>query len=342
MTHGSLFSGIGGFDLAADQMGWENKFHCEINPFGQKILKHYWPNATSYEDIKKTDFTIHRGNIDVLSGGFPCQPYSTAGKRKGTDDDRHLWPEMLRAIGEIAPRYIVGENVRGLVNWSDGLVFEQVCVDLESKAYEVQPFLLPSCGVNAPHRRDRIFFIAFNPNNPRRCDGHGQVRGAHGKIPERNDRSKPCNPDSRIVADPNQNGGERCGHEKIGCEAGKGQTKAQKRQRVWAELERTNEKRVVADPRGPKLQRGKFKGGVGKSGAIPSERPKSSRLFCNFWKKFPTESPICGGNDGISTELDGITFPKWRRESIAGFGNAIVPPLVLQIFKTIEEYELNL
>ena len=287
MNHGSLFSGIGGFDLAAEQMGWENKFHCEINPFGQKILKHYWPNATSYEDIKKTDFTIWRNRIDILSGGFPCQPYSTAGKRKGTEDDRHLWPEMLRAIGEIAPRYIVGENVRGLVNWSDGLVFEQVCVDLENKAYEVQPFLLPSCGVNAPHRRDRIFFVAFNADNPRRSDGHGQVRGTHGKIPERNDRSESCNPDSRIVADPER------GQRKVG-------------------------------------------GNIARMGRI------NEQVAPCGWHEFPTQPAICGGNDGISTELDGITFPKWRRESIAGFGNAIVPPLVLQIFKSIEEYELNL
>jgi len=341
MTHGSLFSGIGGFDLAADWMGWENKFHCEINPFGQKVLKHYWPNATTYDDIKKTDFTIWRGNIDVLSGGFPCQPYSTAGKRKGTEDDRHLWPEMLRAIGEIAPRWIVGENVRGLVNWSDGLVFEEVCVDLEGQAYQVQPFLLPACGVNAPHRRDRIFFVAFNPDNPRGSDGHGQVRGKDGKIPERNDRSESCNPDSRVVADTNENGGGRCGHGEVGREAGKGESETQQRQRVRPEFERIDEKGVVADTRRPKLQGCKFKGSVGKSRAIPPERAKPPRLFCDFWENFPTEPAICGGNDGVSTQLDGITFPKWRRESIAGFGNAIVPPLVLQIFKTIEEYELN-
>ncbi len=101
MTHGSLFSGIGGFDLAAEWMGWENVFHCEWNPFGQKVLKHYWPNAISYEDITKTDFTVHRGKIDIITGGFPCQPYSSAGKRKGKDDERHLWPSMLRAIREI-------------------------------------------------------------------------------------------------------------------------------------------------------------------------------------------------------------------------------------------------
>jgi len=86
MRHGSLFSGIGGFDLAAEWMGWENVFHCEWNEFGRKVLNHYWPNAKSYEDITQTDFSIHRGKIDVLTGGFPCQPYSNAGKRLGKED----------------------------------------------------------------------------------------------------------------------------------------------------------------------------------------------------------------------------------------------------------------
>jgi hypothetical protein len=117
MRHGSLFSGIGGFDLAAEWCGWENVFHCEWNTFGQKVLKHHFPNSISYNDITKTDFTIHRGTIDIISGGFPCQPYSSAGKRLGKNDDRHLFPEMLRAIREIQPEWIVGENVLGIVNW---------------------------------------------------------------------------------------------------------------------------------------------------------------------------------------------------------------------------------
>ena len=137
MRHGSLFSGIGGFDLAAEWMGWENVFHCEWNEFGQKVLKHYWPNAKSYGDIKQTDFNIWRGRIDVLSGGFPCQPYSMAGKRLGKEDDRHLWPEMLRAIREIQPRWIVGENVRGIISWGGGLVFDEVQSELEAEGYEV-------------------------------------------------------------------------------------------------------------------------------------------------------------------------------------------------------------
>lgn len=160
MTHGSLFSGIGGFDYAAQKVGWDNVFHCEWNPFGQKVLKHHFPNSISYHDIKETDFTIHRGRIDVLSGGFPCQPYSSVGKRLGTDDERHLFPEMLRAIKEIKPRWVVGENVRGLVSWNEGLVFHEVYADLESQGYEVQSFLIPACAKNAPHRRDRIWFIA--------------------------------------------------------------------------------------------------------------------------------------------------------------------------------------
>ncbi|MGF7231487.1 DNA cytosine methyltransferase, partial [Arachidicoccus sp.] len=151
---------IGGFDLAAQWMDWENIFNCEINPFCRKVLKYYWPQAISYEDIKTTDFTIHRGQIDVLTGGFPCQPYSIAGKRLGKEDERHLWPEMLRAIREIQPRWVVGENVRGLINWNRGLVFNEVQADLETADYEVLPFLLPACAVNAPHRRDRIWFVA--------------------------------------------------------------------------------------------------------------------------------------------------------------------------------------
>jgi len=162
MTHASLFSGIGGFDLAAQWMGWENLFHCEWNPFCQTVLKHYWPNATTYTDITKTDFAIWRGRVDILTGGFPCQPFSNIGERKGTKDDRHLWPEMLRAIKEIRAPHIVGENVSGLINWDGGVVFDQVLSDLENEGYETQSFVLPACSVGAGHRRDRVWIIAHS------------------------------------------------------------------------------------------------------------------------------------------------------------------------------------
>lgn len=160
MTHGSLFSGIGGFDLAAEWAGWTNAFNCEIDPFCRKVLKYHFPYAEQYEDIRTSDFGKWRDRIDVLSGGFPCQPFSTAGKRLGTNDGRYLWPAMLDVIRSVRPRWVVGENVYGLVNWSDGLVFDTVCSDLEKAGYKVRAFVIPACAANAPHRRDRIWFVA--------------------------------------------------------------------------------------------------------------------------------------------------------------------------------------
>lgn len=292
MNHGSLFSGDGGFDLASEWMGWENVFHCEWNPFGKKILKHYWPNAKSYNDITKTDFTIHRGSIDILTGGFPCQPYSTAGKRRGKQDDRHLWPEMLRAIREIQPTWVVGENVRGLVNWSDGLVFNEVQSDLENEGYEVFPFLLPACAVNAPHKRERIWFVAYSNSN---------TTGSSGKS-----RS--------ITSIGGKNNDEP--------EFGRKQTEQYNRSFEFLQNATDTER----------------------DGGRENNRIRKSRFFDQTgaptdWQNFPTQSPICIGNDGISAELDGITFSKWRNESIKAAGNAIVPQVALMILKSIQEYE---
>ena len=160
MKHGSLFSGIGGFDLASEWMGWDNKFHCEWEDFPRRVLEYHFPKTVSYGDIKQTDFTIWRGQIDILSGGFPCQPYSGAGKRLGKQDERHLWPEMLRTIREIKPRWVVGENVRGLLNWNGGVVLDEIYADLENEGYEVWTFVLPAASINAPHRRDRVWVVA--------------------------------------------------------------------------------------------------------------------------------------------------------------------------------------
>jgi DNA (cytosine-5)-methyltransferase 1 len=171
MKHIGLFEGIGGFSLAARWAGWETIAWCEWNEFGQKVLRHHFPKATGHGDITKTDFTIYANKIDILTGGFPCQPYSTAGKRLGKDDERHLWPEMLRAIREIQPRWVVGENVRGLVNWNGGMVFDEVQADLEACGYEVLPFILPACAKDAPHRRDRVWFIAYSNKISRQSVG---------------------------------------------------------------------------------------------------------------------------------------------------------------------------
>jgi len=180
MRHGSLFSGIGGFDLAAEWMGWTNVFNCELDPFPRKVLKYHFPNAIQYEDITKTDFTSHATDIDILSGGFPCQPYSAAGKRLGTEDERHLWPHMLRAIRQIRPTWVVGENVRGFVSWNNGLVFDEVHTELESEGYEVQSFVLPAAGINAPHKRERVWIVAYSEHNRHRNEKSRQLAQTHG------------------------------------------------------------------------------------------------------------------------------------------------------------------
>ena len=208
MTHASLFSGIGGPEVAAAMMGWENAFHCEINPFGRAVLEYWFPNSKSYEDITKTDFREWRGKIDILTGGFPCQPFSYAGKRGGRDDERYLWPEMLRVIDEVRPAWVVGENVAGITTMVEGGVLtpmgsdlplfgegdglhrfelrqsftiERICRDLEGIGYSVQPVLVPAAAVGAPHRRDRVFIIAHSDErggSPQGKDSAGDRPGA--------------------------------------------------------------------------------------------------------------------------------------------------------------------
>ena len=157
ITVGSLFTGIGGIDLAAEWAGMKIIWQCEIDPFCQKVLRKHWPEVKLYDDIHK----IHRGNTirpDVIVGGFPCQPYSVAGKRRGAEDDRDLWPEMFRVVKELRPTWVVGENVAGFIN----LGLDRTLSDLESEGYDCRTFVLPACAVNAPHRRDRVFIVAHS------------------------------------------------------------------------------------------------------------------------------------------------------------------------------------
>ena len=190
MNHASLFSGIGGAEVAASMMGWQNLFHCEIQEFPRKVLDYWFPNSESYEDITKTDFTKWHGKVDVLTGGFPCQPFSLAGRRKGADDNRYLWPQMLRAIRQIHPTWVVGENVNGIKTMVEScqvtqmgrtdylfeenhlyreesrFTLDKICADLEAEGYSVQPIVIPACAIGAPHRRDRVWIIAHR-SDPR-------------------------------------------------------------------------------------------------------------------------------------------------------------------------------
>ncbi|MFA5431983.1 MAG: DNA (cytosine-5-)-methyltransferase [Candidatus Paceibacterota bacterium] len=335
--HGSLFSGIGGFDLAAQWMGWENVFHCEWNEFGKKVLNYYWPNAISYDDITKTDFTIHRGNIDILTGGFPCQPYSHAGKRLGKEDERHLWPEMLRAVREISPRWVVGENVSGITNWNGGLVFNEVQADLEVEGYEILPFLLPAASVGAPHKRERIWFIAYNTNTG--IEGLQQRKDRIYKteystdtertrlqIAKSSEQFQPIfdaerNNSQNDVTDTNSH---RIAEEHEFCT----------RRNLSESC--VDESRIFTNTGCSERENGLH----GKEqGRETTEFGDSYTKFGRF-SKFPIAEPtVCRGNDGLSSQLDGITFSKWRNESIKAYGNAIVPQVVYQIFNAISVHE---
>jgi len=159
VRHGSLFTGIGGFDLAAQWMGWENVFQVEIDKFCTKVLEKNFSNVKRYGDIKEFDGTEYRGTVDILTGGFPCQGFSVAGKQKGKADPRWLWPQMLRVIREIQPPWVIGENVPGIIK----LALEDICASLEGEGYEIQPFIISSASIGAWDKRNRVWIIANNP-----------------------------------------------------------------------------------------------------------------------------------------------------------------------------------
>lgn len=295
-----------------------------------------------------------------LWGGFPCQPYSIAGKRKGKNDDRHLWPEMLRVIQEIQPTWVVGENVPGLVNWSEGMVFEEVQSDLEAEGYEVQSFILPAASVGAPHRRDRVWIVAYrssercnhwSDNRQERQVCNNENRNATENKSERNRRERRISETGKIrdAAYSDRYGRCRSKNEKYSAE---------RRQPSQCRVRQSNGDGSASNPSNTRLQRSE------ESGSTRSQRSESDKQptgrICPDWQNFPTQSPVCDGDDGISADLvryilrtggDCYTeeeaekeakkiISKVRAEGIKAGGNAIVHQVALQIFKAIEEFEL--
>mgnify|MGYP003192491945 FL=1 len=386
LVHGSLFSGFDAPSVAASWMGWENAFHCEINDFCNTILKYWFPNSEHYEDITKTDFSQWRGRIDILTGGFPCQPFSVAGQRKGADDNRYLWPHMLRAIQEIRPTWVIGENVAGILTMvqpgeetemgsqtsffgednrkrvllRQEYVVETICKDLEREGYSVQPILIPACAVGAPHRRDRVWFVAHRTNagteevQRERKDGvlssetitDTILRGCERRSKEIGRGQKDVCAGQRIFST-SERLDESGDASNPNCEKLQERFKVRRRKnqektgtRVDDGVEQFGELRYAPDAKIERLQRN------GNSRKHRKERAKpfneqSSGSFRSIWRNFPTQPPVCRGNDGLPFNVGDLTIPftKWRQESVKGYGNAIVPQVIFEIFKAIEEVE---
>lgn len=345
MNHASLFSGIGGAELAATWMEWQNVFHCEINEFPRKVLEYWYPNSISYEDITTTDFTSWRGKVDILTGGFPCQPFSMAGKRLGAEDDRYLWPHMLRAIREIQPTWVVGENVAGLVTMvqpgeefevgsqtslfnesyrtreEQPYTIEEICQGLEREGYSVQPFVIPACAVGAPHRRDRIWIVA-----------HRTDAGFEGKKGWEVNTDEP-----HALADTALRGS-------VAQQTDNPAKKERRKDNEQQSQRREPSKRADGLPDFPLDTSHPDSNGLENRNASGKQNIQSRHGFKAFcrkasWADFPTQSPICGSDDGLSLGLVNITFPKWRAESVKALGNAIVPQVIYEIFKSIENYD---
>lgn len=393
MNHASLFSGIGGAEVAASMMGWQNLFHCEIQEFPRKVLDYWFPNSESYEDITKTDFTKWHGKVDVLTGGFPCQPFSLAGRRKGADDNRYLWPQMLRAIRQIHPTWVVGEKVAGIKTMVEScqvtqmgrtdylfeenhlyreesrFTLDKICADLEAEGYSVQPIVIPACAIGAPHRRDRVWIIAHRsdpraetvqqegqdgicsarPSPHTQCDGHSPQGHGNQRARAKKSKKRKNRPQSRSRRH------------------GSGKTLAHSLQHRSHEVHQDHQSQFPDGARSNSLG-GQWSSshsyGNGGKTLQPSEgtertgckrdvQPKEwstspewtdrlSRLQqSGRWRNFPTQSPVCRGNDGIPFDVDSLTisFPKWRQESIKAYGNAWVPQVAYEIFRAIEAEE---
>lgn len=295
-----LFAGIGGFSYAAHWMGWKTAAFVEREPFCQQVLKKNFPGVPIYDDVRGYNGKLHA--VEIICGGFPCQPASIAGKRKGKADDRYLFPEMLRIVDEARPRWVVAENVRGLLSIDGGELFEEICSSLECIDYSVQAFCIPASAVNAPHRRDRVWIIAHANGGGamgegRNGSGHNVERNTATEVQEwQNVISRLELADSPLFADTIN---ERC---------------------IGRQEQRQDRERPVRQGRGNNRSLGEL----------------AIRSWDEPWPQAVTR--LCALDDGIP---GGLVRPKrWRVNALKAAGNAISPPVAYKIFRAIEAADL--
>ena len=305
LTHISLFSGIGGMDLAAEWAGFKNVLFCEIDKYCQQVLKKHWPNVPIIEDIH--DLKNFKQPITVISGGFPCQPFSTAGKRRGKEDDRYLWPEMFRVIREIKPSWVIGENVAGILSMG----IRQVLSDMESADYRCQTFLIPACGVGALHRRDRVFVVCHTEHTGRdACE-------IPGSIGTRNDNGASGTYKAGELKGSDKQFGVMVDTAIEGLEGyGKSERTRQGKRPVFADAGTTNV--TNANSKRFKEQQQSWQ---------PSEGAGWQKSECNNW--WCIEPSMGRVANGISRRVD----------RLKALGNAVVPQQVYPILKAIADIE---
>ena len=364
-THASLFSGIGGAEIAASWLGWDNVFHCEIQEFQQKVLEYWFPNSISYEDITKTDFSRWRGRIDVLTGGFPCQPFSVAGKRKGAEDNRYLWTEMLRAIRQIQPTWVIGENVAGILSMVQP--GKEIKVGRTDDLFEEDFIcLLPAdlslaCAVGAPHRRDRVWIVALHTDpgiedlRKRQVDTDepraaadapicGSVACKTDNTAERERRKDNGQQGERREPTKRTDGLHTFPFSAADPECGRGyelddEVQSQLTDGSGADGNGGQRPAAFSDEQGWVPRR------IDHAGTKEPQPSKSQvgRTDCpqGRWRNFPTQSPVCSRDDGLPFRMADLTisFPKWRSKSIEALGNAWVPQVAYEIFKAIDNYD---
>jgi len=348
--HIDLFSGIGGFAYAFREVfgdEGETVLFCDNDKYCQAVLKKHWPDVPIWSDIreliaytrqqygekrrkvlqwygKKTNKSSRCYQmVDLLTGGFPCQPFSQAGKRRGKSDDRFLWPEMLECI----------RLFYGILSIEGGMVFEQVCSDMEKEGYEVWPFIIPACAVNAPHRRDRVWFVAKDTNSRRRSGKEGI-----GKSNMRRTESKEQN-NNFIKTDKgydNASNTEKCGQSSERLQCGKEQKNTCNG--ITDKYENGNVDSVVGNTKRTGQQsinkrQGKTQYGRGSSGVF------DKGLWQRDWKEVATATCLRGVDDGLSKGLYNVSEAKHRTERLKMLGNAIVPQVVIEIMRAIRYVE---
>lgn len=383
LTFASLFSGIGGADIAATAAGLGHKFWCEWDPFCQTVLKYWFNNSIGYNDITKTDFTGWRGKIDILHASPPCQSVSVAGKRKGEADDRFLWGDAIRALDEIRPTWFTFENVAGIESMVESVPYIRMarkggdhgencesCIGqsyqrgvlygilekIRLQGYEVQVFNIPACAVGAPHERKRIWIVGHltDTNSERRK--HGRDNREERPVRDEQPWYTPENIRDwgQWVSEFGENGKDGSATDTVynrlentsdGRTGGKVCEKTP--QGILSEpVEAEGVARTATDAACKQGERNGSKQRENRTAKQMQHRGRGGKdggfwRSEDFWRDFPTEPPVCRGDDGFPLEVDSLAIPfrKWRTEAVKAYGNALVPQVLYQFYNVINKIE---